>query len=210
MQTGAVRGGLESPHLLREVFFIPVTSCELPVTNSYHTMPNQKKIDLVQQLREKLSYAKGVVFTDYTGLSVPEIQELRSKLQEQEADYTVAKNTLAKRALKEQLSQEVALEGPTALLISYKDPLSSIKALFEYIKENKIPTVKSGIFEGDLLDAAGITELSEIPSREELLGKFIGTLNAPIANFVGILQANLREFLSTLINIKGVKGNGNP
>lgn len=171
-------------------------------------MPSEKKVALVQQLKDKFSRAKSVVFTNYTGLSVPEVQELRSKLQEQKADYTVAKNTLTKRALKEQISQEIELEGPTATLISYEDPLAPIKTLFQYIKEKEIPTVKSGIFEGVLLDTVEITELSKIPSREALLGKFVGILNMPLVNFVGVLQANQRNLLNLLTNINELKANG--
>jgi len=174
-------------------------------------MPSQKNIDQLKTLKEKISAAKSVVFSDYHGLTVAQIQELRSKVQESKGEFTVAKNTLIKLALKDQklTLEDSILTGPTAILIATEDEISPIKALVEFAKTNQLPTVKAGILENRALTASEVQNLALLPGRLQLQAKLVGTLAAPLSGFINVLQGNLRGLVGVLDAIKKQKATEN-
>lgn len=167
-----------------------------------------QKEEQVKSLSEKLSKAKSLVFADYRGLTMKQLSELRDKLRDQDAEFTIAKNTLLKLALPVSSFQSPAssLEGPTALLLAYDDEISPIKTLTKLIKDSNIGKVKMGFLGKDLLDEAGILKLALLPSKDELRAKTVGVLVAPLQGMVGVLQANLRNLVYALSEIQESKG----
>ncbi len=171
-------------------------------------MPNQKKSQTIDKLQEKLSKAKSLVFVDYSHLSVPQQQELRNKIKETGGEFTVAKNTLFKLALKtiaglpREFVKAEFLRGPTATLFSFKDEIAPIKALVEFSEEFEVPKVKMGFFEGKLIEKEEILALAKIPSRDELLAKLVYLLNSPLSGLVSVLSADMRKLVFILTHIK--------
>ena len=149
-------------------------------------MPNEKKIQIVEQLKEKLSKAQGVVLTDYQGLSVPEVEVLRRSLQEVGASYQIVKNTLLKLAL----DKGEKFVGPTAVVLSYEDEIKPLKALYDFAKEHPALEVKGGFFEGAFLAAEKLKEIAFLPSRDVLLAKVVGMLQSPIVRFANVGKGN--------------------
>ena len=155
-------------------------------------MPNERKIQIVEQLREKLAKAKGVVLTDYQGLSVPEVDVLRRSLQEVGASYQIVKNTLLNLALQniQYPISNIQLTGPTAVVLSHDDEIQPLKALYDFAKEHEALEVKGGFFEGGFLAAEKLKEIAFLPSREVLLAKVAGMLQSPIVRLVSVGKGN--------------------
>jgi large subunit ribosomal protein L10 len=155
-----------------------------------------QKQELVSALHEKFENKKILILVDYKGLNVPKINELRSKLRQDGIEFRVVKNTLLFRAA-EQTDVELIkdrFEGPSAVALSYDDPVAPAKALYEFAKDNEKLQIKGGVMGGTILDADGIKRLSELPSREVLLGKVLGTMNAVPTGLVRALS-NIPERL---------------
>jgi large subunit ribosomal protein L10 len=173
-------------------------------------MPNERKIQIVEDLKEKLSKAQGVVLTDYQGLSVPEVEALRQSLQEVEADYQIVKNTLLNLALKDSNLQPPTSNlqpvGPTAVVLSRKDEIEPLKTLYDFVKEHKALEVKGGFFEGIWLAAERLKEIASLPSREVLLAKVVGMLQSPIAR---LMNAGKSIQLNLVLSLKA-KAKNNP
>jgi len=170
-------------------------------------MPNLKNIQTVQNLKEKISKAKSVIFTEYHGLSANQINELRSKIRESGAEVKVAKNSLIKIALEEEKVKETVFEGslngPTAVIFSYEDVLAPIKIIADFAKKIELPKIKAGIIEGIFTSAEKIEELSRLPSKDELLAKTVIGLKSPITGFVNIMGGVQRKLIYTLSAIAG-------
>lgn len=170
------------------------------------------KEQIVHDLTEKLAKAKSVVFADYKGLTMKQLSDLRHKLREQDAEFTITKNTLLERALPASLPfggpqfPVSSLEGPTAALFAYDDEISPIKILVKALKDTGIGTVKTGLLGKDILDEATILKLASLPSKDELRAKTVGILAAPLQGIVGVLQANLRNLVYALSEIQKSKG----
>ncbi len=155
----------------------------------------------VQQSTEKLGKAKAVVFTDYKGLNMKQLSELRDKLRETNSEFTVTKNTMLARAL-----PTSSFEGPTATLFAYDDEISPIKILVKALKDATIGKVKSGFLGNMALDEAKILQLSTLPTKDELLAKTVGVLVAPLQGILSVLNGNLRNLVFALNQIKLTKG----
>lgn len=172
-------------------------------------MPNQKNIDSVQKLKDKLVNAKSLIFADYKGLKANEINELRDKLAEHGAEMSVQKNTLLKIALKEndQLTEQLEkeLEGPVSVFIANEDAISPLKAIFDYAKERELPKVKAGIVGGIFATADEVKVYSELPSREELLARVVGGMKSPLSGFVNVLGGTPRKLVYALAAIADKK-----
>jgi large subunit ribosomal protein L10 len=162
---------------------------------------------VVSELAEKLASAKASFLADYRGLTVDQVNQLRSKLREVGVDYRVVKNTLLKLAAKDTGAAclEKHLAGPTAIAIVMDDPVAPAKVLSEYAKQNIKFELKAGALEGKLLSLDDIKALSDLPSREVLLAKMLGSMNAPITNFVGVLAAVPRSLVQVLAAIQDKK-----
>ena len=148
------------------------------------------KQPIVEAISEELKGAQSVVLVDYRGLTVAQDTELRKKLREAGVTYRVYKNTMMKRAFEgtEFEGLEGCLEGPSAIAISKEDATAPARIICNFAKKAEALEVKAGVVEGSVYDAAGIQELSKIPSREVLLSKLLGSLQSPITNFARVLN----------------------
>ncbi len=170
-------------------------------------MGRAEKGSIVEEFREKLSGARGAVLTDFRGLSVADITELRALLRKSEVEYRVVKNTLAKLAVKDSGLEGLSayLEGPTAIAISKKDPVAASKTLTTWAKGRPAFTIKGGIVEGRVVGPAEVAELADVPSREVLLGRMAGVFQAPITGLVQVLAAHLRSLANALDQVRRQK-----
>jgi large subunit ribosomal protein L10 len=148
----------------------------------------------VAVLTDRLKDTKNIYVTDFSGLSVGKLTELRRRLRAAGARYVVVKNTLAQRALAANQIGELDdhLAGPTGLVLAGADPLAAAKVLGEFAKENQKPSVRIGLVDGKAVNPAYVKRLGELPGREALLGQFAGCLNGVLYQMVGALEA-LRE-----------------
>jgi len=155
----------------------------------------QKQIDVkkqqVEEVKQKFEKAESVVFYDYRGLTVEEVSELRSNFREAGVEYKVIKNNILRRAAKENNIEGLddILTGPTAAAIGYDDAVSGAKVLVDFIKKVKKTEMKVGILNGKVIEVDEIKKLAELPSKEELIAKLAGSLNAPIAGLAMALNA---------------------
>ena len=167
----------------------------------------EEKKRITQNLNERFSKAAVVIVSDYKGLNVTAINDLRRKLRQEEVEFKVAKNSLLIRASQE---TDVALikdafEGPSAVALSYGDPVAPAKILTEFAKENEVFEIKVGILNGKVIDASGIKALSALPPREVLLGSLVATMNAVPTGFVRTLAEIPRRLLNVLQAVKEQK-----
>ena len=150
----------------------------------------------VQELVEKLGQAKGAVLTDYRGISVVKMTELRRQLRQSGIEFKVVKNTLTKRAARELgiADLDQYLEGPTAIAYSLIDPVAPAKSISEFIKIGKVLEIKAGLLEGKVISAAGVQALADLPPREVLIAQVVGAIAAPLSGFLRVLQGPIRKF----------------
>ena len=161
---------------------------------------NAKKEAVVAKLAEQLKSAKGAVLTSYKGLTVAQDTVLRRELRAAGVSYHVVKNTMLRLAAKEAGLDgiEEHLEGTTAFAFSTEDAVAPAKVICGFIKKNKLEeaevlTVKVGVVEGKVIDQKEVKALASLPSREELIAKLLGSMNAPIANTVNVLHGVIRN-----------------
>ncbi|HHV15106.1 MAG TPA: 50S ribosomal protein L10 [Gelria sp.] len=171
-------------------------------------MPNiEKKQQIVQEIQQKIEDATLVVFTDYRGLNVQEMTDLREKLRVPGVEFKVLKNTMVEFALKNTGHEELipSIFGPNAVLFSNEDPVSPVKTIYDFIKQYKKLEVKVGILEGQVLEPDKIKALADLPSQEVLLGQIAGTMQAPITSLVYVLNANLTGLVRVIDQIREQK-----
>lgn len=168
----------------------------------------QQKIEAVTKLQQKLARAKALVFADYKGLTMTHLSTLRKQLREQDAEFTITKNSILERALPSSHLQLPTsnLQGPTATLFAYDDQVSPIKILVKALKDLALGKVKWGFLGTDPLDEAKILQLATLPTKDELRGQTVGILAAPLQGMVGVLQANLRNLVYAFSQIQKTKG----
>jgi large subunit ribosomal protein L10 len=158
----------------------------------------QKKEEILKELVDKFGKSKSIVFADYRGLSVANLSDLRRKLRKVKAEMKVAKKTLMNIAAKENKLEELSssvMEGPVAATFCYEDEMSGIKVLFQYSKENEKLKLLGGIIDGKLISADIVKQYAKLPSREELLAKFMGSVKSPVSGFVGVLSNVMGGFV---------------
>ncbi|MDO5095954.1 MAG: 50S ribosomal protein L10 [Peptostreptococcaceae bacterium] len=151
------------------------------------------KQGVVAEIVDKMQRAQSVVVVNYKGITVEQATALRNKFREAGVDYKVYKNTLVRRAAKElgkfEKFDDENLVGTNAIAFGFEDAVAPAKIIADFAKANPIVEFKMGYVEGEYYDAAGLTALSKIPSREELIAKLLGSLRAPVSNFVYLLDA---------------------
>jgi len=161
----------------------------------------------VSSLADKLGRMCSVVFANYEGLPVKDIEALRRELKVAGIDYTVAKKTLlglaAKAAHLDLNPKEV--EGNFAVVISYEDEVAAAKILAKFAKDHEALRVVGGVLQGKMISSAMTLALAKVPSKKELLGLLVGSLNSPIFGFVNVLAGNLRGLLTVMNAIKDKK-----
>jgi large subunit ribosomal protein L10 len=165
------------------------------------------KEQIVSQLSSDLKTANAAIFVDYKGLTVEEVTELRRQFREAGVDYRVVKNTLTKIALEDLGYNDLVsyMTGPTAVAISQNDPVAPAKVLSDFIKKHKKMEFKVGFVDGKLINVDEIKDLAELPPREVLMAKLLGSMNSPISSLVNVLQGNIRNLVYTLNAIKEKK-----
>ena len=170
-------------------------------------MNKQSKEALVTELAERLKTVKAAFLADYRGLDVEKANDLRNKLRDAGVDYRVIKNTLLRLASKDTdaVCLDEFLSGPTAVAMVDGDPVAPAKALVEFAKKYEVFELKAGMLDGKLLTVNDIKALSDLPSREELLAKMLGSMSAPATNFVGVMAAVPRSFVQVLAAIRDQK-----
>jgi large subunit ribosomal protein L10 len=161
-------------------------------------MNRTEKEQLVAELKTKIQSAPALYYTDFTGLNVKRMTELRRRLRKANVEYVVIKNTLALRAVNESGLIATRLRGPTGLVVA-KDAVVAAKLLQDFAKENdQKPTVKGGMLEGRALDVKQVKQLASMPSREQMLADLGAGLQSPLAAFVGALNGMLYMFAGAL------------
>ena len=154
----------------------------------------ERKVQLVAEIKERLEKSQSVILTDYRGLTVAEMNELRRSLREQNVEFKVLKNTLTWRAAQELgwTDLEEILKGPTAIAFGVDDPVAPAKVLSKFAKDHEVLQVKAGVLDGKVISAKEVDALAKLPSREELLAKLLGCFQAPLVNMANVLQAPIR------------------
>ena len=167
---------------------------------------DQKK-KITEDLKEKFSRSKVVIVTDYQGMNVTTINALRRQLRDADIDYRVVKNSLLVRASQDTDVATISefFKGPSAVAISYDDPVTPAKVLTEFAKENKNLKIKVGVMDAKLLDIEDIKSLSSLPSREVLLSQVLSAMNGVPTAFVRVLSGTIGQFLNVLTAIKDQK-----
>lgn len=172
------------------------------------TKPKAKKSDkqiLVDSLSQKLGTAQALYYTDFTGLNVKRMTDLRRRLKKAGVEYVVIKNTLALRAVNESGLISQRLKGPTGIIVA-KDAVAGAKVLSDFAKENDSkPAIKGGLFDGRALDVEQVKALANMPTREQLLSELAGTMQAPISQFLGVMNSMLSNFAGVLEALKEQK-----
>ena len=172
-------------------------------------MKRDEKVSRVSELNETFTKAKFAVVTDYRGLKVTEMEELRRELKKSDALIRVAKNSLLRLAVKD-TDYEILSEyftGTTAVAVSFEDPVASAKALSGFAKEYKALSIRSAALEGSVLNADEVLALSKLPGKPELQAKLLGTMAAVPTGLVQVLSAVPRNFVFALQAIKEQKEN---
>jgi len=165
----------------------------------YQTRVTEAKKAAVQDIRERLKDVQDFVFTDYRGLTVQQMTDLRTALRERNGDLKVIKNRTAQLALEDLEKPDVSsfLVGPTALALSQEDPAAIIKALLDASKEAPLE-IKGGLIDGTVFDATQVEALSKLPTREELLGQLAGVMQAPVRNLLYAMNGVMQNLVRAL------------
>jgi large subunit ribosomal protein L10 len=173
-------------------------------------MPTAKKEEAVHELRDRLADAQSLFFTDFAGLTVEEITNLRGKLRKDGNSYAVVKNTLFKIAAGEELAGKVErfLAGPTGVVFAGSDPVAPAKAIKEFADESKKLGIKAAYFDGQLYDAKQVEALAALPPKAELIAKLVGSLASPLRGLVTVLSGNQSGLVRVLNAIREQKAAG--
>jgi large subunit ribosomal protein L10 len=168
----------------------------------------QQKEKEIEKLAEKLSKMKAMVFANYDGLKVKEVDELRKTLRDQGIDYLVSKKTLMKLALKKAGLKEIKVDelvGGVGLAFGYEEEVLPAKLLNDFAKTHQALKLVGGILENKFIDKAKVLELAKIPGKQELLTKTVWVIKSPISGFVNVLSGSLKSLLYALNSIKDKK-----
>jgi large subunit ribosomal protein L10 len=162
-------------------------------------VPTQEKIEFVEELRGRLDGVRTLLLTEYRGLTVQQLSDLRKQLRSVSAEYKVIKNRLARLALSPDLAGvKGLLKGPTGMIIAREDPVAVAKALHTFARTNQALVIKAGYIDGRVLQPEGLKALADLPSREALRAQIVGTITGPLTQLVSLLQAPQRELVYVL------------
>lgn len=164
-------------------------------------MPNQYKENQVEQIKDMLDRCTIAVAASYVGMSAAAMDDLRSKMRDNQIEFRVVKNTLTIRAANDlgKPAMDKILIGPTALAFGYGDVISVAKGLNDHINAARIPLVINGAVMGsDMLTGEQVTHMATLPSRDELIARLIGQMQAPIGSFVNVMAGSLRGLMTVL------------
>jgi|SRR3989344_1475716 len=168
----------------------------------------QQKEDFIKNFKENLEKAKSLVFVHFDGLKVKEIEELRKLFRAEKVEYVVAKKTLVKKAFAEagiENYDPATLKKEVGVAFGIQDEVAPARIIQKFSKDHEALRAFGGILEHSFVGQEKIVELSKLPSREELLAKVVGSMNAPISGFVNVLAGNLRSLVYVLTAVKNSK-----
>jgi len=168
----------------------------------------QQKKETLEHLQGNLKNSSALVFCDYKGLNVVDVSELRRLCREKGVNYFVAKKTLLKLALEKTGIADVdptQMEGNLAIAFSKSDEVSAAKILNDFSKKHEQLKILGGVLENHFIDINEVKNLAQLPSKEELLAKLVGSLNSPVSGFVNVLAGNLRNLVNVLNAVKDKK-----
>ncbi|MDD3046422.1 MAG: 50S ribosomal protein L10 [Candidatus Pacebacteria bacterium] len=167
----------------------------------------EKKQEIIKELKDKIDLQKSAVFIDYAGTNVKDLTKLRKELRAQGNELRIAKKTLLNRAFEE---KEVAvnvrdLEGQVAVVFGFEDEISPSKNVYQFSKTHETIKMVGGILEGTFYGASEMIKIAELPSKQQLLGSLVGTLNAPVTSFAHVLSGTISQFVQALSQIRDNK-----
>jgi len=167
----------------------------------------EEKQQIVEDLRDRFIRSAIIVVTDYKGLDVAAMNDLRRRLRAEDIEYRVVKNSLLTRASEDNDGDLIKdyFKGPSAVALSYEDPVAPAKVLAQFAKDHQDLEIKIGVMDGKVLDPAAIAALAKLPGKDVLLGQFVGALNSIPTSFVRTLAEVPRSFVSVLAAIKDQK-----
>jgi large subunit ribosomal protein L10 len=170
-------------------------------------MARPEKIAAVEYVAGVFKDARSVVLNDFTGLDVEKISELRKICRENNIEFRVVKNTLARLGVKDSVAAELEkyFDGPTALAISRENENQGAKILAKFAEEHQAPKFKAAYVDGNVIDATAVLALSKLPSKEELLAQMLAGIMSPANGLVSVMQGPLRSLLSVLSQLKDKK-----
>ncbi len=163
-------------------------------------MPNAENTESVAELKERFAGVQTAVLTEYRGLTVRQLSDLRKQLKGASAEYKVVKNRLARIAIKDSALDGLGkhLTGPTGVAYTRHDPVSVAKALQAFVKNNPALTIKVGVVEGKVLEPAALKSLADLPSKEALRAQLVGALQGPMSKLVTLLTAVQGELVRVI------------
>ena len=167
-------------------------------------LTKEQKKKIVEDLKEKIARQKAIIFVDFSGLRVKDLSNLRKKLKAANSELKVTKKTLLDLVFKKTgLAIEAKkIKGEIALIFGYNDGLSLAKMIYQFSEANPNLKILGGFFEKKFREAEEIITLAQLPTREELLAKLVGTIFAPVSNLVNVLQGNIKGLIYALSGIK--------
>ncbi len=171
-------------------------------------MNKSEKEQIINAIAEKVTRAKGLFLTDYTGITVEHATELRREFRKVNVDYRVVKNTLARKALEQVTGYDKIydrLAGPTGLAISYNDPAAPARVIKKFHDKHENFQLKIAVLEGSVYDGNRLSELAALPSRAEMVASILGSLDAPITGLVGTIGAVMRDLVNVIDQIEKQK-----
>ena len=161
----------------------------------------EQKAEQVEEIAERLKRAKVAILTDYRGLTVTQLQDLRGRLRGGDVEYRVVKNTLARRAAEAagHKALETELKGPVAIAFGYDDLGAAPKLINEFVRATRLKLeIVGGLVEGRVFSPEQVKQLADLPSRESLLAQLLGTLQSPVGQLVGIMQTPVQQLIGVL------------
>jgi large subunit ribosomal protein L10 len=163
-------------------------------------VPTHEKVETIEEFKRRLDGVRTVVVTEYRGLTVLQLSDLRKQLRGVSAQYKIVKNRLAKLAITDSDLAKLGpyLKGPTGMVISKEDPVAVARTLHNFAKTNQALAIKAGFVEGQVLPPADLKALSELPTKDAIRSQIIGAIEGPLAQLVGLLQATQRDIAYVL------------
>lgn len=170
-------------------------------------LTKEKKEDIVKDLQDKIAKQKTAIFVNFKGMKAQDFLKLRGDLRKNDSSFVITKKTLADIAFKSQ-GLEIKtrnLDGELGIIFGFADQIAPAKTVFDFSKIQPNLKIVGGVLEGQLKSTNDMIELAKLPSREELLARLVGTIQAPISGFVNVLQGNIRGLVYALNEIKNNK-----
>ncbi len=163
-------------------------------------MPTEEKVASVEELKGRLDGVTTVLLTEYRGLTVQQLSDLRKQLKAVSAEYKVVKNRLARLAVTSSGLEPLAalLKGPTGMIVARQDPVAVAKTVQTFAKTNQALQIKAGIVDGQVMQPDGLKALADLPSKEALRAQIVGAIEGPLAQLVGLLTAPHRDTVYVL------------